>query len=242
MIKICAISDLHGTLPEITEPSEIMLIAGDICPVWNHSRGYQKQWLEEEFVPWVNKLPIEIVFLIGGNHDFCLETYGKQSFWIDEVLRKPTNGKIVYLHHQAYDYITNDGLTLKLFGTPYCHQFGNWAFMKQDDVLVERFKNIPEEIDILISHDPAYCFGNTDAIIQRDGRHVGNVPLKERLLSMEKPPAIVVTGHIHSGDHNITQYKGIYCFNASILDETYSEEYVPKYFEYDIINKTVKKG
>ena len=32
MIKVCVISDLHGNLPEL-EPSELILICGDIVPL-----------------------------------------------------------------------------------------------------------------------------------------------------------------------------------------------------------------
>lgn len=32
-LKIVAISDLHGNLPIITEPADIMLLAGDIVPL-----------------------------------------------------------------------------------------------------------------------------------------------------------------------------------------------------------------
>ena len=32
MLKIVAISDLHGNLPIIDKPAEIMLIAGDVIP------------------------------------------------------------------------------------------------------------------------------------------------------------------------------------------------------------------
>ena len=36
MIKIIAFSDPHGQLPIITEPFDLMLIGGDVCPAHDH--------------------------------------------------------------------------------------------------------------------------------------------------------------------------------------------------------------
>ena len=55
-MKIIAISDLHGYLPTIEEQADIMLIAGDISPLKIQGmKTLMKEWMEEEFVPWINK-------------------------------------------------------------------------------------------------------------------------------------------------------------------------------------------
>lgn len=72
MIKVIAFSDPHGQLPLITEPFDLMLIGGDICPAHDHFNWYQREWLSTTFVEWVLGLPFKdkssrVVF-IGGNH------------------------------------------------------------------------------------------------------------------------------------------------------------------------------
>ena len=69
-LKISAISDLHGYLPKIDEPADIMLIAGDIMPFeiqFNKLEG--KRWLENDFAEWIKELPMEEVYMVAGNHE-----------------------------------------------------------------------------------------------------------------------------------------------------------------------------
>ena len=48
----------------------------------------------------------------------------------------------------------------------------------------------------------------------------------------EVKPKMVISGHIHSGDHNLVEVAGTKYVNVSLLDESYSFNYKPFYFEY----------
>ena len=61
-MNVVAISDLHGFLPE-TPPCDLLLIAGDVCPVWNHRWQFQRKWLREVFGPWLEAQPARKVVL-----------------------------------------------------------------------------------------------------------------------------------------------------------------------------------
>src|SRR5690348_4412774 len=70
---VAAISDLHGFLPE-TPPCDVLLIAGDVCPVDDHALRYQRDWLELSFAPWLETQPARAIVGIAGNHDFVAES------------------------------------------------------------------------------------------------------------------------------------------------------------------------
>ena len=157
-MKILATSDTHGYLPEITEPFDLLLICGDVCPAHDHYFSYQKQWFEETFVPWVKALPFRDewsrVVMTWGNHDFVGERLKEGDV---TRLQGLADGRLVILKNKAYDFEyldENEGIkTLKIFGTPYCKIFGSWAFMVSTEKLHEKYSQIPEGLDILISHD-----------------------------------------------------------------------------------------
>ena len=68
-LRVAAISDLHGHFPEMIEPADILLIAGDISPLEiQFNKPKMKKWLLTEFAYWINSLPVDKVFLIPGNH------------------------------------------------------------------------------------------------------------------------------------------------------------------------------
>lgn len=155
MIKICAISDLHGYLPKI-EPCELVLICGDIVDL--HAQRYPKsckKWYIDWFKPWVNELPCDKVLFIPGNHEVGMEGHEEEY----KRLFGPHN-KATVLFHKSYEYLGSDIKTYKIFGTPYCKIFGNWAYMRPNSDLKEKFSEIPEGLDILLTHDVAYGYAD----------------------------------------------------------------------------------
>lgn len=224
--QIVAISDLHGYLPEITKPAEIMLIAGDIFPLniqFNMSEC--NKWIETEFAPWVISLPVETVFLVAGNHDAWFERL--TDIKLLEFLNI-CNYKVVYLKNESCEYSFDNLTKVTIFGTPYCHIFGRWPFMREESYMIERFKEIPDKCDIIISHDPPYDISDADKILQSTKftsiNHLGNIPLANRLSEIDYK--LVVCGHIHSGDHNIVNK----IVNVSLKDENYEPVYEPFYY------------
>lgn len=229
MIKICAISDLHGYLPKI-EPCDLVLICGDIVGL--HAQRYPKsckKWYINLFKPWVNELPCDKVLFIPGNHEVGMEGHEEEY----KKLFGP-HDKATVLFHESYEYLGSDGETYKIFGTPYCKIFGNWAYMYPDDTLRQAFSEIPENLDILITHDQPYEFG--DILLQEDcpwadGSHIGNKPLLEAILA--KQPRYQLNGHLHSCSHEKIMINNTSHYNVSMKDEKYNIVYEPLYLDIE---------
>ena len=228
MLSICVISDLHGYLPTI-EPCELLLICGDSVPLdYQANSKKTKKWYNTVFRAWAESLPCDKVLFIAGNHE--LHFPGKKIIY-ESLFSK--DDKITYLCHSEYLYKSKDGKEYKIFGTPYCKQFMNWAFMYPDEELEKIFKNIPNDLDILMCHDAPY--GISDIVLQSncpwyDGKtHLGNIPLREAIL--EKKPKIVVHGHLHSSSREFESLGSSKVVNCSIVDENYSPVYEPLYLD-----------
>ncbi len=225
-MKICAISDLHGELIDI-EPCDLVLICGDSVPLnVQSSTNRTKKWYKEKFTKWAENLPCEKVIFIAGNHELGFK--GHQIIY--ESLF-PTSNKITYLCHKEYVF-THNGKDYRIFGTPYCKKFGNWAFMYPDDVLKQIFNEIPEGLDILVTHDQPYEYG--DILLQEDcpwadGNHIGNKPLLDAIL--EKQPRFQFNGHLHSCSHDKIMINNTAHYNVSMKDEKYNITYESLYLE-----------
>lgn len=224
-IKICAFSDMHGNLDFEIKPVDVVLIAGDVIPLYiQHSNEDSIMWLIEDFIPWCNKLPCEHVFLVAGNHDFIFE---RKPNVIKELFDK--EDKITYLNCGFAEY---KGVTI--YGTPLCHIFGGWAFMIPDDDqrrIYEEDASSGKEIDILLSHDAPY--GVSDVLLQKNcpwanGEHIGSKPLAEFIEKAK--PTICLHGHLHSTNHKKELLGWSRVYNVSLLDENYRMKYKPQYF------------
>lgn len=227
-MKLCAISDLHGNLNFNVDKCDILLICGDTVELHiQNSNLNSKIWYKEVFLPWCMKQPCEKIYLIGGNHDKWLYTRETEV----RELFKTTNGKVVYLKDEYDTYFDEIGKEYKIYGTPWCHQFGNWYFMTSDDELKRYFNKIPEDVDILLCHDCPY--GVNDIILQdvpwNRHEHIGNMPLTEAIKI--KKPKYVFTGHLHSVTHETVNYESSNVTNVSLLDERYQLTYPPFYCE-----------
>jgi Icc-related predicted phosphoesterase len=213
-MRIVATSDFHGTLPEVPE-CDLLLIGGDICPVWNHDRQFQADWLRGEFSDWLDAVPATEIVWVAGNHDFVLQDWRNKRHKIDALPG-------FYLDNEA---ITTMGL--KIWGSPYSNKFGNWAFMQKEAELVEMWREIPRDIDILIAHGPPYGFGDECLGFSATKRgmleaeHVGSTSLANQLYYDVWPNLkLVMFGHIHEG-YGAYSMKQFRMLNVSQMNDKY---------------------
>lgn len=207
-MKIIAISDTHGHLPQLPK-CDLVIHAGDICPVYNHKVEFQRYWLQEDWLKWKFNIPARKSVFIPGNHDFIFEK---------QVLRPYVTEH--FLIDRAIEY---EGL--KIWGYPWQPWFLDWAFnapkseffasiAEEEVFLTQKLNQIPQDIDILISHGPPYLHGD----LTPDGRHVGSKALLKWIL--EHQPKLVICGHIHNGygDYTIGNTQ---VYNVAYLGEDY---------------------
>lgn len=234
-MRITAISDLHGLLPEIN-PCDVLLICGDIVPLSVQSNTPKSEmWLGGEFANWINNLPCEHVIAVWGNHDFIgmhmgNNILGKQRF--DLCLGKPTKHKIEFLDGNYTNVIVGDD-EITIWGSPWCQPFGTWAFMTEEYALMDKYKSMPKGCDIVITHD-APRIGKMGRIQQGmwAGTWAGNKVLAEVI--KDRQPRYALSGHIHSSEHSLQPYKGggsTLFATVSLLDENYKHTYEPLTFE-----------
>lgn len=223
-MKVTALSDLHGVLLPVEDfkPCELICICGDISPLniqGNHRR--MRQWAREVFKPWCESLPCDKVIFIAGNHDSFAQNL---DFMYTQF---PKDSKVTYLFHEPYIYVSKSGKEYSIFGTPYCKLFGNWAFMEMDEILEKLYSTIPENLDLLLTHDAP--FGVSDVLLQKvhwnTGEHIGNKPLAKAIL--EKNPKIALHGHLHSTSREFEELGYSKVTNCSINDEYYKPVYKP---------------
>lgn len=236
-MNIIASSDFHGQLPYITEKFDLFLVPGDVCPAHSHYYSFQKEWLMTTFAEWVKTLPFanpwSKVILTPGNHDFGLERMTRAEL---TELEMKCEGRLKILRHDMYEFEfpVSDGLdSLTIFGTPYCSIFGNWAFMINDESLDKKFSQIPEGVDILMSHDSPNI-GKLGAILDGPWKNdnTGNAVLAKHIERVH--PKLFVSGHFHSGNHELqTIFDGVKAANVSYVDEDYYPAYQPLVVEYD---------
>lgn len=232
-MKICCFSDTHGLLPDVPE-CDLALIAGDIVPLRvQRDTPWSLSWFRKEFLPWVEKQPCKKIIMVWGNHDFVGEavyrypkpeysekTHEERLEAMKEVLGLEGT-KLEILLDSSTEFM---GKTF--YGTPWCPNLYNWAFYKNSDDLEKIFKKIPESVDFLISHSPGKGCNKTGMSLEKWNRpEYGSEELAQAVLN-RKGIKWWVCGHIHSGNHNITELiNGTKVVNVSLLGEDYKERY-----------------
>ena len=224
-------SDLHGELPYAKESSEITLICGDIVPLSiQRSISESKLWLKTEFAYWARNWPSDKIFFIAGNHDFVFD--GHMSYNDIMELSINSNNKLWYLQNNSVIYTDKEGKDYTIFGTPYGHIFREWAFMLPDEELAIKYADIPENVDILLSHDAA-DINNLGlvppSIWHPESLNVGNTILAEAVKL--KKPKYYFCGHVHDGNHKVETIDNTLMANVSLLNDSYQISYEPLYLD-----------
>lgn len=195
-MKICAVADQHGILNTIVPPCDLLIVAGDNCPDiigrrWAQNAPEQQlHWFMETWFAWRRKQPAKHCIVTWGNHDWC-GTIQKTKVW--GVQGSPASDTTV-----AVDALVEyEGL--KIWCSPWSKTFFDWAFMMEDYDLYKHLKQIPDDIDILVSHNPPHGYGDFAGLDITTGRrlHYGS---KAVLWTIERvKPKVVISGHFHEG-------------------------------------------
>lgn len=222
--RVVAISDIHGNLDFTVPECDVLAIAGDLCPViGSHHPSRQRAWVENHFLPWCRKLlragTVREVVFTPGNHDFVFYRFPSLPAGTENI-------------HLLIDHtVTVCGVTVH--GSPWTTRFGDWAFMLDEEFLKDKYDAIPDGVNILITHGPAY--GLCDAVTFNPDFHLGSHSLLEAL--RRATPRWNLFGHIHTGSHTpqTDPASGTVCVNVSLLDENYNVGFKP--FEFSIFSE-----
>ena len=205
-MRIVCISDthtLHNRLYNIPK-GDVIVHSGDFT-----SNG---RFLEmEDFIEWFSSLGFEQLILIAGNLDEFFQRVIRMH-WL-EVLKKKN------IHYLEDSHVTIDNV--KFYGTPWQPEFCNWAFnLPRGKLLLEKWKMIPNDTDVLVTHTPPY--GVLDTIIPNSELGDGNLgcfDLYSEVMNRINP-RLHIFGHIH-GSYGIETVGSTTFVNASLLNEDY---------------------
>jgi len=196
-MKVVCIADTHEMHRRIRLPKGDLLIhAGDFTWV-----GKEEPTLD--FLGWFETQPFDYKIFLSGNHDFYFE-HGRNTR---------------HIRQRDFNYLVNESVTINrrfnIWGSPFTPEFMNWAFMKTPSEIERVWNQIPDGLDILITHGPP--FGILDQT--QAGFHAGCPKLLEAV--QFKRPKIHIFGHIHEG-YGRLETKGTTFINASLCNANYA--------------------
>ena len=226
-MKITFISDTHTKHEEISKDlpgGDLIIHAGDLM-----NSGYEPIDITR-FVNWYSSLltmDYKHRVFIAGNHDRMFEDNPE----LTKELINAYSGGLIYLKDQTH---VIDGV--KIYGSPWQPEFYDWAFNlpRNGWELEQRWKDIPDNTDMLITHGPPYGYLDVPG-----GKkfQVGCELLRERVDAI--PPKIHVFGHIH-GSAGYYFNGHTHFINASVLDERYTYTNLPLTFEWDKLTNEIQ--
>jgi Icc-related predicted phosphoesterase len=163
---------------------------------------------------WYSHLPFKYKLIIAGNHDWLFEKYH-----ILAMEKVPEN--VIYLEDSGIEI---EGI--KFWGTPVQPPFNNWAFNRPESKLIEHWKAIPTDTDVLITHCPPHTIFDWSIY---DLIHTGSPGLYFEVVERIKPK-LHCFGHIH-GSYGQKVIENTTFINASNLNEDYMCVNPPVIFE-----------
>lgn len=183
MTRTWHISDTHRNHSQLIVPKGIDLVvhSGDAS---NWLDPYRNEAELREFIEWFAALPIPLKVFVPGNHDTSLE-----------------KGLITRESIEALgiNVLINEERTiggLRFWGSPFTPRYGDWAYMKDRGTINRIWDNIPDGLDVLVTHGPPY--GILDATYARNNKVelVGCSALRKRVA--RAAPRFMMFGHVHS--------------------------------------------
>lgn len=211
-MKLVFISDTHGFHDAINMPEgDILIHSGDISIEGTISQV-------QKFVQWFGAQKYKHKIFINGNH----EVYVWKDRKMESILKDYNNSNpFANIHYLEDSGVEIEGL--KFWGSPKTPEFFDWAYMynRDDKSRYEAWKDMPSEIDVLITHGPPQ--GVLDGVIPF-GRYLDPMSGCAELMKKVKEikPKVHVFGHIHE-HYGFKKWKHpeILFINASTCNGSY---------------------
>ena len=201
-VRVVAISDTHERHDLIDlPPGDVLLHCGDLL-MFNAGFGSTVgEHKLRSFNRWLSTTPHKERVVIGGNHDYIMETLGKEK----------TQQMLSHCIYLQDEHVTLEcGLTI--FGTPVSvantKQSPNRAFQYASNKIEKIFSIVPPSIDILMTH------GTLDTL-----------PSAQTLLAKHSIP-YYFCGHVHE-EHGVRIFHQTIATNASTMSRTDDNKFQP---------------
>lgn len=212
--KVCFISDTHVRHKSLNLGSgDILFFTGDIM-----GSGYD-EYEFHNWLKWFSETDYKWKVFIAGNHDRYLEKCGYEK--VSEIVKEYEDKGVIYLENTSVEI---DGL--KIYGTPDQPYFCGWAFNRTPDELRSIYNNIPEGLDVLLTHTPPFDILDRSHEPNRFNP-TGEEPLGSRVLTMRlntmgNPPRYHAFGHIHGDGGKILVTPQTTYINGAVCNEAYN--------------------
>ena len=170
VVRIVCMSDTHTQ----TDKLEHVVPAGDIFIHTGDFTNYGRKEEVEKFNAWLGTLPHKYKIVIAGNHEITFDPKSFDNFWAKkkifgenfdqespEVTTFPNYDKLltncVYLEDSSIELFG-----LKIYGSPWVPGLSHeWGFtLKTEAERLEKWRQIPADTDILLTHTPPLGIGD----------------------------------------------------------------------------------
>lgn len=245
-MKYGILSDIHG-YPPLDEDRKELATCDVVCLCGDVFEGrVLEDFANEQIIDWMKSLTDagKRVIMTPGNHDLMLyrgyieKNNLPMDYYCRHILRAHPLTAEDLKKMCGCEVLIDESITLengtKIYGTPWSPLFYNWAFMKDENDLLEIFSKIPDDTDILLSHTPPKeetDFWKVDISDYDRTVHCGSSSLYKAIEGrLEK--ADIYCGHIHSGDHDECAFYISHdnrVVNVSYVNENYKPYYKPVY-------------
>ncbi|KAI6229779.1 UPF0046 protein C25E10.12 [Aphelenchoides fujianensis] len=226
-VRFVCISDTHGKLGEMVgeiPDGDVLIHAGDFT-------NYGDVMEVIDFNAAMGTLPHKVKLVIAGNHELGFEDG-------EEMTVQQLAGLNMLGINKGYELLTNcvylcdrqiEVFGLKVYGSPW-HPMPGYSFYRaRGAALLQKWNNIPNKLDVLITHTPPLGHGDYNKWTKCDGVLAGCAELLNTVEYRVKPKYHVF-GHIHDR-HGATTNGKTKFVNASICDHKLNTIYPPIIFD-----------
>lgn len=210
-MRLCHVSDTHGTFPKLLGTFEVVVHSGDFSRNFKRDQdevSNEMDWVEESIPAikgWLQGRPLLFTF---GNHDFM------NPYWFEGLLNSE-GIRAVCLH----DKITTwEGVNF--YGFPYIPPInGRWAYECTADEMAGHFDDMAKAInqtytDVIVAHaPPGNCLD-----LSKSNHRWGNSQMNTFLdyqVHKDMDPMYLLCGHVHES-HGLMMRNGLLVSNAAV--------------------------